>query len=377
LATTFLATTYKHFEEITDPRVNRGKNYPLHELIFVTLCATLCGANGWVDVERFAKAKLQWLRRFIPLANGVPSHDTLGRIFASLDSVEFYAALQSWTMEIACSLKGETVAFDGKTLRGSFDRASSKSSLHSVSAWACGLRLCLGLKSVDDKSNEIPAVQELIAMMDLEGAVVTADAMHCQKATARAIIDKKAEYLLFVKGNQPTLQEALHDSITTAFEADDRTVREWETQEINRGREELRSVAVMPVRATSPQFSDWAGIKTIGIIFRSREVNGKYEESSTTFISSLPCRVRDIAKRIRQHWGTENQQHHVLDVTFTEDASRIRKGTSPEISSVFRRLSLSILQQDTTMKDSIRGKRIRCGWESTALDTLIAGFCRN
>ena len=377
MATKFLATTYKHFEEITDPRVNRGKNYPLHELIFVTLCATLCGANGWVDVERFAKAKLQWLRRFIPLANGVPSHDTLGRIFASLDSVEFYAALQSWTMEIAGSLKGETVAFDGKTLRGSFDRASQQSSLHSVSAWACGLRLCLGLKSVDDKSNEIPAVQELIAMMDLEGAVVTADAMHCQKATARAIIDKKADYLLFVKGNQRSLQEALHDSIATAFETDDRRVRQCEKQEINRGREELRSVAVMPVRANSPEFSDWEGIKTIGTIFRSREVNGKYEEYSTTFITSLPCRVRDIAKRIRQHWGTENQQHHVLDVTFTEDASRIRKGTSPEISSVFRRLSLSILQQDTTMKDSIRGKRIRCGWESTALDTLIAGICRN
>lgn len=377
MSTKFLKATYKHFENITDPRVNRGQNYPLIELIFVTLCATLCGANGWVDVERYGKAKLAWLRGFLPFANGIPAHDTFGRIFSRLDSVEFFAGLQDWVAEIAGSLQGETVGLDGKTLRGSFDKAASQSALHSVTAWASGLRLCLGIKAVDSKSNEIPAVQELIAMLDLKGAVATADAMHCQTATAQALLDKEADYLLFVKGNQPTLQADLHEAINHAFEREDKTIRSYQRKEINRARKELRSVSVMPVPKDSPMLTSWPGIKTIGAITRCREFDGKCQEETHTFITSLPCRVRDIATRLRQHWSTENQQHHVLDVTFTEDASRIRKGTGPEISAAFRRLALSILQRDTTIKDSIRGKRIRCGWDNSALERLIARFSRN
>ena len=285
--------------------------------------------------------------------------------------------MQSWIAEITSSLAGETVAFDGKTLRGSFDTASGKSPLHSVSAWACGLRLCLGLNSVDDKSNEIPAVQELISMLDLQGAVVTADAMHCQKATVEAIVAKQADYLLFVKGNQPTLQQALHDAIGNAFDNENSRIRSMEKREVHRGRQETRGVSVMPIPKDSTVFSNWQGLKTIGIIYRTREVNGKLQESVHTFITSLPCRVRNIARRIREHWSTENQQHYILDVTFSEDASRIRKGTAPEISSAFRRLSLSILQKDTTMKDSIRGKRIRCGWDNSSLKKLIANFSSN
>lgn len=181
MSTSFVGKTFHHFEETTDPRVDRGKNHPLMEMIFLTLCATICGADCWVDVERYGKAKLGWLRKYVSFALGIPSHDTLGRVFSRLDSIEFYVCLQSWTEDVCATVKGETIAMDGKTLRGSFDSASGKSPLHSVSAWACGLRLCLGLRSVDDKSNEIPAVQELIAMLDLKGSVVTADAMHCQK----------------------------------------------------------------------------------------------------------------------------------------------------------------------------------------------------
>lgn len=377
MATKFLSATYKHFENVTDPRVDRGCNYPLIEMIFVPLCATLCGADGWADVERFGKAKLDWLRNFLPFENGIPSHDTFGRVFRRLDSVEFYAALQSWVGEIATSLHGQTVAVDGKTLRGSFDSASQTSALHSVSAWACGLRLCLGLNSVDDKSNEIPAVQELASMLDLAKAVVTADAMHCQKATAEAIVDKEADYLLFVKGNQPTLQDALHEAICNAFDNDDPRIRSVEKRETNRGRSEMRGVSVMPVPKRSQVFSRWPGIKTIGMTYRTREVNGQMQESVHTFITSLSCGVRNIATRLRQHWSIENQQHYMLDVTFAEDSSRIRKGSGPEIASAFRRLALSILQQDTTMKDSIRGKRIRCGWDNSAMQRLIAYFSTN
>ena len=377
MAVSFLQRTYNHFEKITDPRINRGCNHSLIEMIFVTLCATICDADSWADVERYGIAKLEWLRKFVPLTHGMPSHDTLGRVFARLESVEFYAALQSWATEIAGCLRDQSVALDGKTLRGSFDQAAAKSALHSVSAWACGLRLCLGLKSVAAKSNEIPAVQELIEMLDLEGAVVTADAMHCQQETARALIDKQADYLLMVKGNQPTLQAELHDAIIAAFDEENPALRQHHKKEQNRDREEYREVAVVPVPADSPVFSEWTGIQTLGTIYRSRVVNGKLEESAETFITSLPCKVRDITQRIRSHWSIENQQHHVLDVTFSEDASRIRKGTGPEVASVFRRLALGILQQDKTLKDSIRGKRKRCGWDNRALERLIACFQGN
>ena len=217
--------------------------------------------------------------------------------------------------------------------------------------------MCIGLKSVDDKSNEIPAVQELIEMLDLKGAVITADAMHCQTETAKAIIDKEADYILIVKGNQPTLQDALHAAIVNAMDNDDPKVRRSHKKEINRGRNETREVIVQPVPKNSEVFINWTGIKSIGVIHRTREVNGKFEEATETFISSREPKVRDIARRIREHWGIENQQHYILDVTFSEDASRIRNGNSPEISSVFRRLALNIFKRDTTIKDSIRGKR--------------------
>jgi len=297
MTTKFLDATYKHFENITDSRVDRGNNYPLIEMIFVTLCATICRADGWADVERFGKAKLAWLRRFLPFEQGVPSHDTLGRVFSRLDSVEFYLAMQGWMNEVSGALKGETVAFDGKTLRGSFDSGSARSAIHSVSAWACGLRLCLGLNSVNCKSNEISAVQGLIDMLGLQGAVVTADAMHCQKVTAEKIIDKEADYILIAKGNQPALHKELEEAILAAFHSEDKHIRQHATQEKNRDREEFRSTMVMPVPKDSPVFKQWQGIKTIGQIFRTREFGGKVEEELTLFISSLP--PKRLTKNLR------------------------------------------------------------------------------
>lgn len=377
MSSSFVCKTCTHFANVTDPRINRGKNYPLIEMIFVTLCASICDANCWADVERYGKAKLDWLRKYMPFEHGIPSHDTFGLVFSRLDTVEFYASLQSWANEIAQSLKGHTVAFDGKTLRGSGDVSRGQAALHSVSAWVCGLRLCVGLKSVDDKSNEIPAVQELIDMLDLQGAVVTADAMHCQVETAKAITEKEADYILIVKGNQPTLQDALNDAILKAMDSDDPKIRRHRKKEINRDREETREVVVQPVPKQSDIFANWPGIKSIGVVVRTREVNGKLEENAETFISSLDPKVRNMARRIRQHWSIENQQHYILDVTFSEDSSRIRNGNSPEISSVFRRMALNILQRDTTIKDSIRGKRKRCSWDNSAIEKLIANFSRN
>lgn len=374
----FVCQIDNHFANVTDPRVNRGKNFPLNEMIFVALCGAICDANTWVDVAEFGQSKLAWFRKFLPFEQGIPSHDTFTEIFARLDTIEFYAALQSWTGSVAQSLKdrlkGETVAFDGKALRNSFDAESGKSALHSVSAWACGLRLCLGLTSVADESNEIPAVQQLIDLMELKGAVVTADAMHCQRETAAKIIAQEADYVLLVKGNQETLEDAIELSMIESFETDDPQLRQCHKAETNRDRQETRSVAARPVPKDSKIFARWPGAKTIGGIYRTREIDGRMEDAQVYFITSLPCKVRAIAKHLRAHWGIENSQYYVLDVTFTEDASRIRKGNGPEISSVFRRLALNILQQDTSMKKSIRVKRKRCGWDEEAFERLLAGF---
>ena len=375
MSAAFVGKIYEHFENVTDPRVNRGKNFPLIEMVFVALCGAICDCNSWVDVAAFGKCKLDWFRRFLPFEEGVPSHDTFTEVFARLDTVEFYASLESWAMSIARSLRGETVAFDGKTLRGSFDKASNKSALHSVSAWVCGLKMCVGLKSVEDKSNEIPAVQQLIDMLDLAGAVVTADALNCQRETAAKIIAKDADYVLMVKGNQETLQGELQQAIIQAFDEESPDMRHCKTGEKNRNRQETREVTVMPVPKDSEVFARWIGAKTIGSIYRTREINGELQESQECFISSLPCKVRAISQHLRSHWSTENSQHYVLDVTFTEDASRIRKGNGPEITSVFRRLALNMLQRDTTLKASIRGKRKICGWDEDAFQKLIAGFC--
>jgi predicted transposase YbfD/YdcC len=376
MSTAFVGKISEHFEDVTDPRLNRGTNYPLLEMVFVALCGAICDCNSWVDIAAFGRCKLTWFRKFLPFDNGIPSHDTFTELFARLETLEFYAALESWVRDIARSLKGETVAFDGKTLRGSFDKASSKSTLHSVSAWVCGLKMCIALKSVDDKSNEIPAVQQLIDMLDLAGAVVTADTLHCQRETAEKIVAKNADYVLMVKGNQETLQAELLDTIAEAFEEEHPGLRQCKTTEKNRNRRETREVAVLPVPKDSPVFARWAGLATLGAIYRSREINGKLEESQEFFITSLPCKVRAIGQHLRSHWSIENSQHHVLDVTFTEDASRIRQGNGPEITSVFRRLALNILQRDTTLKASIRGKRKLCGWDEAAFEKLIAGFSR-
>ncbi len=377
MSVAFVGKIYEHFENVTDPRVNRGANYPLVEMVFVALCGTICDCNSWVDVAQFGRAKLGWFRKFLPFERGIPAHDTFTEVFARLDTLEFYAALESWARSIAPALNGETVALDGKTLRGSFDRASAKSALHSVSAWVCGLKMCLALKSVEDKSNEIPAVQQLIDLLDLEGAVVTADAMHCQRETAEKIVAKEADYVLMVKGNQESLETAVQQAMIEALEHDHPQLRSCRTKEQNRNRRETREVTVRPVPKDSPVFARWPGLKTIGGIYRTRTIHGVLEESLEFFITSLPCQVRAISRHLRAHWSIENSQHHVLDVTFTEDASRIRKGNGPEITSVFRRLALNILQQDTTVKASIRGKRKLCGWSEPAFERLIAGFCGN
>lgn len=363
------------FVNLTDPRVDRGRNHDLLEMIFITLTATICGANGWADVERFAKAKRDWFERYLKLEEGIPSHDTLGRVFAKLDTGQFLTAMHAWVDRFAGSLRDRGIAIDGKVLRGSFDRAAGQDPLHTITAFATDTRLVLRQMSVDDKSNEIPAVPKLLELMDLAGAVVTLDAMHCQKETAKAIIAAEADYVLTVKGNQGNLARRLLELFIEYGEANYEVhgLRHHATVEQSHGRQERRDYYTIAV-PDEPIFAAWKDIKTIGMVYRHREGGVEEHDENTFFISSLPPKVRRLSRLLRDHWKIENSQHYVLDVTFAEDASRIRVGHSPEISAAFRRMALNILQKDTTVKDSIRGKRLRAGWDDNVLDNIYAGF---
>jgi len=317
--------------------------------------------------------KRDWFARFIALENGIPSHDTFGRLFARLDTQEFQTCVHNWLLNLGLQLKDQGVSIDGKTLRHSFDTATGKSALHVVSAWASQLRICLGQVAVEGKSNEITAVPKLLELLELAGAVVTLDAMHCQKDTTAAIRAKQADYVITVKANQPKLHDALQQFFLDAGNRDYEGVRIHKTTERNRGRVERREVYVAPAPTELTESGEWVGLRSIGMIYRFRD-DGEESHAVTFFISSLPPRVKRIARHVRGHWGVENSLHWVLDVTFAEDASRIRKDNSPEIASMFRRLALSVLQQDTSIKSSIRGKRLQAGWNEEVLEAIICGF---
>ena len=376
MATGPATLVYEHFEDLTDPRVERGFNHDLMEMIFLALTATICGANGWADVERFCQSKWKWFHRFIKLENGIPSHDTFGRVFARLDTAEFLAAMHSWVDAFAGSLRGRGVAIDGKTLRGSFDRAAGQSPLHTITAFACDMRICLRQMAVEEKSNEIPAVPELLELMELAGATVTLDAMPCQAETAEAILEAEADYILLVKGNQGTLYQTLLDRFESYGERDYQVkgLRRHVTVEKSHGRQERREYYAINVPQDDEAFSRWRGLKSIGMIYRHRQSGQATHEETMFFITSHPSKVKMLSGFVRGHWGIENREHWILDVTFSEDASRIRKGAAPEISAAFRRMALNILQRDTSIKENIRGKRLRAGWDDNVLDAIYAGF---
>lgn len=364
------------FENLTDPRVERTKEHLLLDMISIALCAAICGADSWVDVEKFGHAKEDWFRRFLALPHGIPSHDTFGRVFARLDTAEFLTCLQNWLRSLHLSLKEQGIAIDGKTLRGSFDAATGKSALHVVSAWACGLRVSLGQVAVDDKSNEITAVPKLLELLELSGAVVTMDAMHCQKETLAAIRAKGADYLVPVKDNQPKLYDLLQRTFLQYGEHNytAREVKQHRTIERNRGRDEERIVYAAPAPPELRDHPAWRDVQSIVQVYRATRRGGKTTEEVSFFLSSLPPKVQRIAKYIRGHWGIENRLHWSLDVIFAEDRSRIRQGNGPEIASIFRKLALMVLQRDISSKGSIRGKRLQAGWNEDFLERILCGF---
>lgn len=370
-----LATVFTPFENLTDPRIERTRVHDLFELVVVALCGTIAGADSWVDLERFGNERLAWLRTFLTLAEGIPSHDTFGRVFARLDPAELAGCIQQWLTQIGREI-GQHIVIDGKTLRGSFDKAAGKNPLHLVSAWASEARLTLGQIAVDSKSNEITAIPLLLELLDLKGATVTIDAMGCQKEIAAKVVAGGGDYLLALKDNHPTLHEAVAQVFTAALEQDrpPAEMRQGTTVESSRGRKERRIYVALPAPKSLPGFADWVGLVTLVTVIRITEVAGVETSQVSYYLSSLPTKIRKLAKLIRQHWSIESQLHWVLDVTFTEDASRIRKQHAPQTSAMLRRLAVSILSQDTSLKDNIRGKRYRASLSTEVLEQLILSF---
>jgi predicted transposase YbfD/YdcC len=355
------------FEGIGDPRSGNRLRHDLLEVLFIALGASLCGAESCVDMAEFAAAKEDVLREFLTLPGGPPSHDTFSRIFRLLDPEQFHTAFQSFMADFAAAQAG-VVALDGKTIRRSFDRAASASPLHLVSAWASDERLVLGQMKVAADSNEITAVPALLKLLNIEGAVVTVDAMHCQSATAQAILDRGGDYLMTVKTNQPRL----HDDIKLLMDdpaapADDVD----ETIDGDHGRIETRRAEVIHDVAWIAQTHGWPKIATVGRITANRESDGQQTRSVRYFLASKPFAAAELNRLARSHWGIENSLHWVLDVVMNEDQARARKDHAPENLALLRRFALNVIKRNKD-KGSNRLKFKRAGWDNRFLKKLFA-----
>lgn len=363
-----------HFEDLTDPR-RREVTYPLINVVVIAVCAVICGADDFVAIAKFGNTKRDWFGRFLDLTNGIPSHDRFNAIFAAIKPAEFEKCLLSWITALHAITDGQVIAIDGKTLRRSFDAASSKAAIHMVSAWATANHISLGQVVVDAKSNEITAIPKLLELIDISGALVTIDAMGCQTEIAKKIVDADADYCLAVKGNQPTLEQAIADHFAKHFENDfaDTPVRRYETKEKGHGRVENRTYLLCPVPDDLPDRERWSNLKAIGMAISSTIRNGKECDEVRYYILSSYVAGRRFAAAVRDHWGIENRLHWQLDVTFQEDQSRVRLGHADANFSILRRTALSMLKNETTAKVGIKNKRLLAGWDDSYLEKVVFG----
>jgi predicted transposase YbfD/YdcC len=370
-------TISEHFASLPDPRVERTKLHPLINILSIALCAVISGADDWVAMEAYGHAKHAFLSTFLDLTHGIPSHDTFGRVFGLLDPEQFQSCFLSWIRTIEALTVGEVIAIDGKRLCGSQQAGRGKRAINMVSAWATANRLVLGQRKVDEKSNEITAIPELLELLSIKGCIVTIDAMGCQREIAATIIEQEADYLLALKGNQPELQRAVGEYFEALLDPKQRITNfaYLRTVDADHGRIETRQhwitddIAWLPAVTGKPL---WPGLRSIGMIHAQRRIDTQVTTFLRYYLSSLPADAAHFAHAARAHWLIENQLHWSLDVSFHEDANRTRTDHAPQNLAVLRHIALNLLQQERSTKDSLKVKRLRAAWDNDYLFKLLA-----
>jgi len=362
----------EHFRDLPDVRQSSKVMYPLDEVLLLSLLAVLAGAETFVDIARFGDRKLAFLRRFRPFLEGTPSHDHLGNIFATLDAEPFQRCFVAWVASLT-GVSAEVIAIDGKTVRRSGQKAGGKAAIHMVSAFAARQRLVLGAVKVDDKSNEITAIPKLLAMMAIEGAIVTIDAMGCQRAIAQTILDKKADYVLALKGNQGTLHDdvALFVAEQKARDFHDSQISRNTTVDGDHGRIETRATTVIHNVAWLQKRHEWPGLKAIVIIDSTRETGPKVEHETRLYLTSLMLPADQLGAIVRSHWAIENSLHWVMDMVFRDDECRVRTQHAPANFTTIKHLALNLLRR-APGKDSLRLRRKVAAWDDAFLANVIS-----
>ena len=366
------------FGDMPDPRVEGRCDHILREIIMVAVCAVLSGAESWSEVEQFGESKLEWLKGYLELPAGIPSHDTFGRVFRLLDAEAFQERFMHWVETTFTVERGQVIAVDGKTARGSRDNYRGQDAIHLVSAFAHASGLLLGQRKVDEKSNEITAVPELLKSLFIKGCIITVDALNCQKDIAQTIIDRGADYVFALKGNHPQLHQEVIEWFDWAKARHFRDIDHTFAETVNKGhgRLEIRQCYALtdPVAFQALAFYDgWAGLRSIAVVYRERRLPDRTQKETAYFLSSLPADAERILDATRAHWSVETTFHWTLDVTFAEDASRVRLDNAPENLAVVRHLAFNLLKRHPS-KASLKRKRYRAALDDAFRFELLSQF---
>ena len=366
------ASFEQHFQDLPDPRVERTRKHPLINIVFMAVCGVLSGSNSIAGIHEFAIDRRSWFVRYLDLTNGIPSEDTFGRVLARIDPAAFEKCLLSWIQTVQELTEDHLVAIDGKTLRGSGDHERGRAAIHMVSAWAAENKLSLGQVVVSEKSNEITAIPELLQLLDISGALVTIDAMGCQREIAERIRDGGGDYALAVKQNQPKLYEQVEGAISEALDGDTEDFDEYQTIENGHGRQETRTYAIVAASASVDPDDLWRDLSAVGIAISERvDSQGRQSIESRYYILSRLMTAPEFAGAVRGHWGIENNLHWQLDVSFREDECRVCRDHAPANLSVIRRFALGLLKRETSCKKGIEIKRMKCAGNNEYRETVL------
>ena len=367
----------EHFETLPDPRIDRTKRYPLMEIILLIIAGTVSGCDGWKSLKDFGEAKLDWLRKFLPYKEGIPVDDTIARVMRKIETKTFQICFMKWVQSVSEATSGDVVAIDGKTLRRSHNNRDGIAAIHMVSAWSSENGLVLGQEKTAEKSNEITAIPQLLDVLELKGCIVTIDAMGCQTAIAEKIIQKKAAYVLALKGNQGNLHAEVNDFFGIALTENFKHLAHnyYEEVDAGHGRIEHRQCwAIAPSAENFPSFKKWPNLKSLIMIKSRREFKDqltKDTEDTRFYIASIEPNAKKTLTAVRQHWGIENKLHWTLDMTFREDESRIRTEAAPENFAIMRHIALNLIKNDTSRKASVKRKRFMAALEDDFRETII------